>query len=307
MRRFWIRNPRTDDRWDLTPSDPASIEGGCLIAKVNGLGYESNLKQTQAGTDYFITEVISKNIPIQAYMYFRNATHIDNFRKFMGTLNTQMELHYSPDGEIIASDLINETWYKNFVITSFSKGEKDAYGWIEVSVTLTPQSDIWRKNTLVATNNPGYVGEPLYYPYFYPLQYGGRNVLAVDLTVNGMDTGCLIRITNNTGNIISNLEWINEYHYTDRYGTDQVEYQRARFNVLVRNGQILEVDSDGVKQRSELRDANGLLQNVANFQEPDYKYINFVQLKSGNNRLIFLVDVEGIEITVGYTEKREVV
>lgn len=307
VRKFWLVNPTNGERWDLTPENKYATTGGCPIVNVKGLGYASEVEKNKTGIDYVVTNITSKNVEITGKMYFYNDKHKERFMAFIGSLDTQLEFHYSPDGKIKASDLISPSWYK-MVILNITIGEKNNLGIYEADVTMKTLSDVWKKDISVKTNDPKYIGEAHVYDYFYNYTYSGKDAIACNITNFGREIGCLIKVRNNGTKALNNVEWYKEHIYIDNYGQRQSIYQRARFLVTLDNNYELQVDSNNLTQRAEVKNYNNdSLINVINNQELDWDYINFIRLEHGNNRIIFFTDNrDDIVISVTYTLQSEI-
>lgn len=307
-RRIWLRDPDTDNRWDLTPedpNDPASWAYGAPLIAPSGFGFEKDVKQTQIGLEYFVTSIVSKNVPVTGTLYFFNDQHVENFARFVGDTKRQFELHYSPDGSVIAEDRLSPSWHKDVILTKWQKSEKDAFGAYQISVTFLPQSDAWRRrNSLVFSPSAPY-GEAHVYPYFYTFYYGGRNVLATDIKNIGIETYPTISIRS-VGGIITNPEWLVEHTRKDALGNTVTEIQRGKWLLAIADGDRLEIDSRPITQRAYLYHANNV-ENVKNLETPDYAYIGYISLKHGDNRLIFNIDNPvAVEIKVSFDEIAEI-
>lgn len=305
VRQFWLRK-NDDSRWNLTPDKPGNIFGGCLLANVKGLGYENSITTKQVDSDYYATEKNSKNTSITGTLYFRNDKHIKNFIEWIGSLDNEIEFHYSPNGDVISSDLISDSWYKKVIINKFDRAEKNIYGWYEVSVTFLTLSDVWYRNKKVSTQNSTSVGTPHTYPYFYPYYYSGKNVLAIDINNPGREIGCLIKIKNKNDVIMSNPQWYLETSKVNVYGEKYTSIQYAKFNITMGANYELQVDSNSTTQRAEVVTSSNNVLNVVDSQEPNYQYINFIRLNNGNNKVIFMIDIDKADIEISYQLQSEV-
>lgn len=311
-RKIWLQNPITKTIWDLLPDDPYKEYDGCACLGVDGFGYSQSVTHNQVGVDYFVSEVLSTNQNITGSLYFKSDEHFTRFQDFIGDFRQQFNLFYSPSGEFEPYDQISKPYYKPVLITSIGKSEKDEYGWYVCKIVFTTQSDVWRRDFIYGVENLGLVGEALVYPYVYPYVLGGRNTLLVNIYNMGRETGCTVRIKNRGAAVLSNIEWFAEHVYTDYYGVEHTEVQRAKWytentSVTLQQGYELYVDSTPIKQEAKVIFTDGTSQSVVNQQEPSWDYINFVQLKHGDNRFIFYVDSDEIDISVQYSELRELV
>lgn len=312
MRTFWLRSPE-GAVWNLTPENPYSDRGGCFFNNARGLGYENAITQTQVNFDYFIDSVLSKNKNISGTLYFNSDNHVDNFYDFVRDFSRTFELHYSPDGRIIATDQLSASWYKPCVITLIDKNEKNSALWYEVPITITTQADVWRRDISVISGTPETFGQPHVYPYFYTYFYGGQGALAIDINNTGSTVSPVIEIMPTGESPITDPLWTREYKYTDIYGIMQSEPQRARFNIILRPNMTLLVDSRALvggksAQRAVvLNTAGEPAENVFSSQETDFDYINFIDLPKGDNRIIFTLGTTEVKIKISYTEQRELI
>lgn len=310
MRQFWLKDKKTLNNWNFTPENPRQEYGGCVFANVKGLGFENDIEQTQVEIDYFINKVVSKNKTITGTLYFVSPIHAASFQEFIGDFSKQFELHYSPDGSVIAEDQLSRTWYKNVVISKLDKAERNRAGWYECAFELKTQSDIWRRDIEINSNQGEQFGSPLVYPYFYPFVYGGQNTIAVDITNIGRDTGCEISIknTNETGNIV-NPSWILEHSYLDQLSQKVDELQYAKFNIQLQPGRTLIVDSGTLTQRAIVKNDEGTIyENVRNSEEINFDYIDYIVLKNGANKIYFNIGVGNTaDISLKYCEMRELI
>lgn len=305
IRQFRLRKS-DNSRWNLTPDNPQLTYGGSAFLNVKGLGYSNSIGVKQVDNDYLVTDKATKNTSITGTLYFVNDTHIKNFMQWIGSLDNELEFRLSPNGDVIATDIISDSRYKKVVINKFEKGEKNIYGWYEVNVTFLTLSDIWYRDKKVVSKDASQVGTPHTYPYFYPYVYGGKNVLAVDINNQGREIGCLVKIKNTSTVALTNPEWTLETPKKSVYDEEYISYQYAKFNLSLPNGYELIVDSNATTQKAEVLTKNGVTLNQVNSQEPDYQYINFVRLANGQNRLIFNIDVASADIEISYQLQSEV-
>lgn len=314
-RQMWLQNPETGAIWDLLPQNPYSIEGGCALLKVKGLGYAQSITQEQVEVDYFISEISSANKPVSGVLYFNGDKHLKNFQAFVGDFRKQFKLYYSPNGEYEPYDVISSPYYKLVTIQQVDKTEKDQYGWYECSVSFTTQADVWKRDLTYFINNEGNpnIGEALVYPYTYKYVMGGRDIYTIDLPNDGREVGCIIKIKNNSETPLSELEWFVEHTYIDYYGLEQQDpVQRAKWyttntDIILQEGYELYVDSNPTTQEAKVSYTDGTSQSVVAWQEPSWDYINFVRLKHGQNRIVFYVAHPEVDITVTYQEQKELI
>lgn len=312
MRNIWLQNAITGAIWDLLPDNPYTKVDGSPFLSISGLGYNQEITQNQVGVSYFISKISSQNSPIKGTMLFWDDEHIRNFQEYIGDFRNPFLLYYSPSGEFEPYDRISKIFYKRVTVSIVDKGEKNAYGCYECDVTFVPQDDVWKRDITYSVTDIGMAGNALTYPYTYPYVYGGRNALVLEIENRGREVGCKITIKNNSEVVLGNIEWFSEHTYVDQYGVLQTEVQRAKWytestSVTLQSGYSLIVDSNALSQEAIVKFTDGTSQSVVNQQEPSWDYINFVQLKNGSNRFVFYVDNDNIDITVEYTEQKEII
>lgn len=316
-RKMWLRNPVTKEDWDLLPDDPKKIEDGCALLAVKGLGYQQVVTQEQVDVDYFISNISTSNKPITGVLYFKNDEHLHNFQEYIGDFRRQFLLYYSPEGEYEPNDKISSIYYKPVIISQVDKTERDEFGWYACSISIVPQTDVWKRDAYYVLEKQASVGEALVYPYKYEYVYGGRNIYSIDLGANnGREVGCIIKITNLSKQPISNLEWFISNTTTDYYGIQDETVQRSKWyfqsdganvSVTLRENYTLYVDSNATTQEAKVIYPDGTSQSIVNWQEPSTDYINFVRIKNGDNRIVFYCESEEIKIELLYQEQKEII
>ena len=308
MRQLWLKDIATGLTWNLSPINPQETADGCAFCTIKGLGYEATVEQSQVGVDYFVNKVNSKNTSISGYLYFNGTLHAEEFYKYIGDFGKQFELHYAPDGDVIATDQLSISWYKLITINKIDKNEKNNAMWFEVPVVFATQNDVWKRDIDISGSSPVVAGTPHYYPYFYDYVYGGLNTIAVDITNTGREVGCVISIknTNETGNI-EGLQWTAENSYYDKYGNPQTTMQYAKFNVILQPTKTLTIDSNALTQRAIVTNiTETVIENVRNAEEADFDYIDYISLKNGVNSIYFNIGTgNSAEISISYQEQRE--
>ena len=174
-------------------------------------------------------------------------------------------------------------------------------GWIKVPCVLDLLSDVWyKKITIVKNKVESSPSEQLVYPEFYTYFYGGKNRLAIKLDNPGMETGCKIVVKNISKVNIDNIQWHLINSFFDETHKEVSTLQKCRFNVMIRPGESISVDSNAINQQASLVSGNNSF-NIARFQEADFDFINFCRLEHGKNNLVFLTDVLDLEISIEYT------
>lgn len=310
MRRMWLKKEDTGKIWDVMPQNPYVTEDGCFFAHPDGLGYEQDISQKQVNVDYFINEIKSKNHSIKVEAYFNGNEHLANFVSFIGDFSEQMNLYYSPDGSIDPYDMINKPYYKPVVISNFGRGEMNSAGFIVCEIEFTSQSDVWKKDYVYSFQTSGSSEEMqrLTYPYIYPYTFQGRQVVALMIENDGRETGCEISIKNGSSSeTISDPSWSIERTYTDKYGNEVNEVQKGKFFVEVGENETVYVNSTDTAQEAKIVHSDSTSESIVSLQEPSWDYINFVRIKHGTNRIVFNISLIDVEITVGYSQMKEVI
>lgn len=313
MRKIWLQKINSLETWDLLPNkeEIETIDNGCPLLNIKGMGYKQTLTQNQVNTEYYISQILSKNQDITGIMYFRDNELIDKFQDFIGDFRNQFYLYYSPSGEFEAGDQISAPFYKKVIITQADKTEQDEFGWYQISTTLSTQDDVWSRDVYYTPQLPSVVGQALVYPYIYPYTYGDRSALAIEFNNYGREVGCIIKIKNNGSTNISNIEMYLEREYVDYYGVLQThaDTQKSRWNLTLSSNSELVIDSNPLTQEAKVIYSDGTSQNVIDLQEPSWDYINFMQVKHGKNKIVFYIDSgnENIDISFGYREQRELI
>lgn len=301
MRTLWFVNPKNNERWNLSHMNPNSIIGGCITTDLSGFGASSKISKIQVGVDYIVNEIQSKSKNIKFTMLFRNYDHLKSFTKFYNSQKKELELHYDPRGDIKYSDKTSASWYRKVLISDIDfSGEYSKDGWLHLPITLEVLSDVWYKNISIVASKTKTEGSVLTYPMFHDYFYQGQNRLSLSITNSGIEVGCKVKIKNIGSSSMSILEWHAINSYLDQNDEIVTEYQKARFNVYLYPGYELIVDSTPIKQ-SAIVNFNNQSVNVAHYQEPDWEYINFIQLPTGDTKLILLVDKTNIDVEISYT------
>ena len=303
MRSLWLKNIKTNEIWDLLPKNPYLTFGGCLYGGIKGFGYANIIKQNQIEADYIPASTQSTSVAISGMLYFINDIHVENFQKFIGDFREQFLLYYSPDGNIEPHDQLNSTWYKPVIIKTFDKSEKELSGHYEVMMTLTPQSDVWKRDVNIQIVGGELANEPLVYPYVYDYMLDDNNLTAIQFTNEGRKVGCKIQITNNTSDVIGSdtdgITWFNDA---------TVGMQQAKFLLYLRPGESLVVDSNPLSYSAYVLHTTGVTEEIISLQEPSWDYINFIEIQNGFNKIVFNLDTKaGIDISLTYYEQREIV
>lgn len=311
MRKIWLKKIDTGEIWDLLPTNPRNknVMGSPLLS-LKGMGYKQTITQNQVDTEYFISQISTANVSITGIMWFRDDEHIKQFQDFIGDFRTQLYLYYSPSGEYEPYDQISAPFYKKVTITQADKGEMTQYGDYEISMTFSTQDDVWNRDVFYQIEGLSTVGNALVYPYTYPYVYGGRNALAIDFNNDGREVGCTVKIKNNNVNTnLDNIEWFIERDYVDYYGVrhEHADVQRSKWNLSLPPLSELVIDSNPLTQEAKVVYNDETSQSVADLQEPDWNFINFIRVLHGKNRIVFYIEEDNIDITFTYKEQKELI
>lgn len=319
-RQIWLKNPETGTIWNLLPDDPHAIDGGCALIKPQGMGYEQDVTQEQVEFDYFVSQIKSKNHNITGTLYFNGDQHLQNFQRYIGDFHKQFLLYYSPNGEYQPYDQISSPYYKPVIIARVDKSEKETNGWYECEVTFATQSDVWKRDVYLIIDGARKMrGEPLVYPYKYTYVLGGRDIYEIQIPNTGREVGCIVRIKNKAAKPISQVEWFIDNTIIGVDGRTITTTQRSKWytqrhetgeviaDVTLYQDYELLVDSNATTQEAKVVNSDGISQSVVDWQEPSWDYINFIRIKNGDNRIVFYIDGDEVDISVIYQEQKEII
>ena len=275
MRRFWLK--KGDRVWDLTTRND-DITSGSFFGGPEGLGVKTKIESFEIERAFFIEKVSMEPMEISGKLYFTCYEHFRNFVGFIGYVETRepMRLYYSTDAAAEFDDY--ELWYKAVLIKELKKGEIDVKsGWLICDVKFAALSR-WKKDKLVSLELAP-VGTPLVYPYMYPYVYGGKSNMAVEIDNTGnLPTPCIVRIEAETENplfrILQNGEAVDQ----------------AKYNIIVRPGSYMIIDSAPEKQEASLytETPDGLSrEDIYYTGEKDYSYSNFITIPEGRSVFLF--------------------
>lgn len=310
MRKIWLQKPNSLDIWDLLPANSNDRNNASPFLAIGGMGYNQTVTQSQVNTEYFVSEILTKNQPITGTMYFQDDEHIKAFQEFVGDFREQLTLYYSPSGEFEPYDRISAPYYKKVIISQMDKGEMDEFGWYQVKTTLSTQDDVWNRDVYYVVGELKKVGDALVYPYTYPYVLGGRTTLVIDFENKGREIGCNVKIKNtDENNSISGIEWFIDRTYVDYYGNkhENEDVQRSKWLLNLSAGSELVVDSNPITQEAKVNYKDGTSQSVVDLQEPSWEYINFITIPHGKGRIVFYVESENADITFSYREQKEII
>jgi len=303
MRQIWLVNPTKKTKWNLSPDDTTGSVG--ILYKPKGMGYQSNLTTKQINFYYFLSEITSENTNIYGTLIFTDDDALKRFKNFVGDFSTTLELHYSPDGSVVADDIYTPSWFKEVIITSFDVSEKNANGVYEIPIKFQTLSDVWKRYSVIRSTEIKLESSGQNsYPYFFKYNYGGGSKIAVDINNNSHEVGCVVSIKNISSDILVSPEWLVQY-------SDGSTEQMAKFLVYLDKGQEIKIDSNDLSQSATFISSTGSETDINQQQEPSWDYINYIRLKNGKNRVIFLlnsntVESKDISVSISYTEQTEI-
>lgn len=311
MRKIWLQKPNSYEIWDLLPTNPNNRENASPFLNISGMGYKQEVTQSQVNTEYYVTQVLTKNQSITGTMYFQDDEHIKAFQEFVGDFREQLTLYYSPSGEYEPYDRISAPYYKKVIISQMDKGEMDEFGWYQIKTTISTQDDVWNRDVYFNVTLTPSSGETLKYPYTYPYTLNGRKALSVEFDNAGREVGCIVKVKNNSENTISDIEWFIDRTYVDYYGNkhENEDVQRSKWLLNLASGNELVVDSNPITQEAKVIYTDGTSQSVTDLQEPNWDYINFITVAHGKNRVVLYIDsnATNIDIVFSYREQKEII
>lgn len=298
MRQFWLENAK-GKLWNLTPKNPY-VKKSSFFGNPSGLGIQTKISSYEVGNTCFIEEVETQAQTISGDLYFSDYEHFVSFVDFIGNVNTKtpMKLYYSSSG--YSYDNASESeWYKLVLINELKKGEIDyKTGFLKCEIKFACMSR-WKKDKQITLELDRY-GEPLVYPYTYPYYYGGSNNLAVDIDNEGnLPTSCIIKVEG-----VTDTPFI-------RILQDGEIIEQAKYNLIIKEGSYLLIDSSPDKQEASLYTVLNdeyIREDVYYIGEKDYTYSNFLTIPSGKSTLIFsAINTDFGKITISYSIQKELV
>jgi len=272
MRRFWLK--KNNAIWDLSSPD-LGLPAANFMSDPSGLGVKVKVESYEVERATFIENVKLETAEIGGKIYFNGYEQFTAFAGFIGYVETTepLRLYYSTADAKPDYNSIDE-WYRLVLLKELKKGEIDLKtGKLICDVKFQAVSR-WKKDRLFVMELSPF-GTPLVYPYVYPYVYGGQSNVGVYLDNTGnLPTHCTVKIEAETDmplfRIIRNNEVI----------------EQARYNVYIRAGSYLIVDSDPANQEACIyTGANS--EDVYYLGEKDYSYSNFLTIPSGESLFLF--------------------
>ncbi len=296
---LWLKNS-AGEIWNLRPRD-FSEENGSFFKAIDGTGFETKLQVARVKNDFVVMESVPQQVEITGEMYFRDPAHMKRFGEFLGDYGNSVPLYYDPEGKIDPHSQIDRPYYKMVKIRKVTSGEQDSHGYWKCKMTLSPLSAMWKRDLTIATTATEIIGGPLVYSYVYPYFYTSESKLYLKILNEGEKIGCKIQITNKKqSSNLSKLFW-----YCEALDDETRQYAQWLQGVGLEPNRTLIVDSNYSSQKAVVTYDTGE-DDVSDYQEPNPRYVNFIELHPGENLIMFdvgTVDQAEVEITVSYTEE----
>jgi hypothetical protein len=293
MRRFWLKNDT--DVWDLTSNEFA--DKNSFFAYPEGLGVKVKINSFEVDRAFFIESVKIEDTQISGKLYFKDYAHFEKFTEFTGYIETTkpLRLYYSTSESVSNYE---DEWYKLVLIKEITKGEIDPRTGSLICPIKFEALSRWKKDQKITLELAPF-GEPLVYPYIYPYYYGGQNNMAVEIDNTGnLPTSCEVKVEAETDTplfrIIQNGEIV----------------EQAKYNVYIRPGSYIVINSDAAKQEASMYTAldGGAVhrEDIYYLGERDYTYSNFITIPSGISLFLFTANNSQFgRVTLNYSLQKE--
>lgn len=298
---IWLKN-LSGDIWNLRPKKLTDMANCAFLSTLDGTGFETKLTFARIKYDFIVTQEEPQQVNITGTLYFRNPGHLEKFNEFIGDYSQNLQFFYDPTGKIDPRSQIDRPWYKWVRINKLTSGEQDSKtGYWLSKLTCTPLSAMWRRDTTVASTLYQVVGSPHVYQFIYPYFYQDENKLYLNILNSGERIGCRIEVKNTSAvKNIDTLEWVLS-------SGNHRQYAKWLDGIGLLPGRTIIIDSTQSGQEATVQ-YDTYSDNVANFQEANPQYINFVELLPGNNQIVFnLGTVQNVDIKVSYTEQVRII
>lgn len=293
---MWLKN-NAGDIWNLRPRRLKGEDYASFFKSLDGTGFETKLTVSRIKYDFVITDEVPQQVPLKGKMYFKSPLNKKRFSEFCGDFSQTVRFYYDPEGKIDPRSQIDRPWYKICKITKLGDGEMDCdTGCFICDMQFTPLSAVWRRDTTLASTTSAVVGDPHTYSYTYPYFYQSEKKLYLDVFNQGETIGCMVEIKNNRNYPIETLEW-------SVSSGKKRQYAKWLADVGLASERTLIVDSEPSTQRAVIL-SDDSEEDVADYQEANPQYINFVDIMPGNNQFVFNFGVvDGVEVNVTFTEQ----
>lgn len=293
MRRFWLKNDT--DVWDLTSNEFA--DKNSFFAYPEGLGVKVKINSFEVDRAFFIESVKIEDTQISGKLYFKDYAHFEKFTEFTGYIETTkpLRLYYSTSESVSNYE---DEWYKLVLIKEITKGEIDSRTGSLICPIKFEALSRWKKDQKITLELAPF-GEPLVYPYIYPYYYGGQNNMAVEIDNTGnLPTSCEVKVEAETDTplfrIIQNGEIV----------------EQAKYNVYIRPGSYIVINSDAAKQEASMYTAldGGAVhrEDIYYLGERDYTFSNFITIPSDTSLFLFTANNSQFgKVTLSYSLQKE--
>jgi hypothetical protein len=292
MRRFWLK--KNNLIWDLSSATFKPYAN--FMGDPQGLGINAKIESFEVERVSFVESVKLESAEISGKIYFKDYAQFTAFAEFIGYIETTapMRLYYSTKEEQPDYESIDE-WYKLVLIKELKKSEIDVKtGTLICDIKFAALSR-WKKDRVITLELSPF-GAALIYPYIYPYYYGGLNNIAVVIDNTGnLPTHCTVKIEAETDTplfrILQNDEII----------------EQAKYNVFVRDGSYLLINSNPAQQEASLYTGENH-EDVYYLGEKDYTYSNFITIPSGESMFLFTASNSQFgKVTLSYSLQRELI
>ena len=293
MRRFWLK--KGSKIWDLSSSDLSGAAAN-FMSDPQGLGLKVKVDSYEVERATFIENVKLETSEISGKIYFNGYEQFTAFAGFIGSVETvePLRLYYSTAEAKPDYNSIDE-WYKNVLIKELKKGEIDVKtGKLICDIKFQAVSR-WKKDRMMTLELSPF-GQALVYPYVYPYYYGGQNNVGVYIDNTGnLPTHCTLRIEAETDMPVFRIIRGNEV------------VEQARYNVYIRDGSYLIINSDPAEQEASLYTGTNR-EDVYYLGEKDYTYSNFLTIPSGESLFLFSArNSQFGKVTLSYSLQKELI
>jgi hypothetical protein len=260
------------------------------------LGVKVKVESFEVERVAFIENVKLEAAEISGKLYFKDYAQFSAFAEFIGYVETTnpMRLYYST-AEAQPDYNSADEWYKFVLIKELKKTEINVEAGVLICDVKFAGLSRWKKDRVITLELSPF-GAPLVYPYIYPYYYGGQNNVAVVIDNRGnLPTQCIVRVEAETDMPLF------------RIIVDGNVAEQARYNVYIRSGSHLIVNSDPAAQEASLY-TGANREDVYYLGERDYAYSNFITIPSGESMFLFTARNSAFgRVTITYAIQREVV
>ena len=293
MRRFWLKK---DNRiWDLSSDNLAGASAN-FMASPQGLGVKVKIDSYEVERATFIENVRLESAEVGGKIYFSDYAQFEAFAQFIGYVETTepLRFYYSTAEAKPDYNSIDE-WYKLVLIKELKKGEIDVKTGLLICDVKFAAMSRWKKDRLITLELSPF-GQALTYPYIYPYFYGGQNNIAVVIDNRGnLPTHCTVRVEAETDTPLFRIIVNNQV------------IEQARYNVYIRTGSHLIINSDPAAQEASLFTGTNR-EDVYYLGERDYAYSNFVTIPTGESMFLFSAKNSQFgRVTLQYSLSRELI